>query len=355
MKLVLLAALVTFSVGAFSNKAMAEPLKKLSADPLMEGRNSTIMGVNHVGMTVKNIERSVEYYEKTVGMKSLGKLSNAVEAGMPNVGNGKDDLGRALTIQGPNSFLRLMAFDHSMPAHRGDLMPVQGAGITHICFQGRTKTPLDGRFIDNGGTWQSSSKAMVDMRGVGYMYGYVRDPDGIMVEIEHAPELMNNGEAWRRTFTGEVWMAHVAIATPDLTKMLDFYEKVLGFPHYRRADDLSGATFDQVAGVKNGKLNGAWFRMSSYYNLEFWQFDRPTSVLEDKPKSINQLGYNMVAFETSDIEADYVRIQEAGVVLETAIVETDTGRAFYLRDPDGNLLSVMQVDAGSPFGLDSLK
>jgi predicted enzyme related to lactoylglutathione lyase len=59
-------------------------------------------------------------------------------------------------------------------------------------------------------------------------------------------------------------------------------------------------------------------------------------------------------FETTDIKADYNRIKEAGVELATRIVPVVEGRAFYLRDPDGNLIGFTQFDKGSALSLQAL-
>jgi catechol 2,3-dioxygenase-like lactoylglutathione lyase family enzyme len=325
---------------AAGNNSLNEPA--VVPDPLMAGRISNIIGVNHVGMTVRNIDRSLQFYEQSVGMTLVRRMSSAVNSGMPDLGNEKADTGKAAIIRGANSFLRLMEFDHSLPAHKGGVLPAQGPGITHICFQAPKAKPIDGKFIESGGSWVSSTGAMVDMRGVGFMYGYLRDPDGIMVEIEHDPE---------PKFNGDIWMAHVAIATPDLTKTLAFYEKVLGFAHFRRGDNRSAPTYGQVVGIEGAVLHGAWFRLAHNYNLEFWQFSNPKTPVRGAPASINQLGYNLIALETIDIEADYARIKAEGVALDTEIVETADGRAFYLRDPDGNLITLTEIEEGSDLSL----
>lgn len=329
----------------YSEESLPEA-RGVKPDPLMESRVSNIIGVNHVGMTVRDIDSSVQFYKETVGLTLVRHLPSAVVDGMPELGNKEGDVGKAAVVQGPNSFLRLMEFDHGLPAHKDGVLPSVGPGITHICFQAPKARPVDRRFIENGGSWVSTGKAMVDMRGVGFMYGYLRDPDGLMIEIEHAPE---------PKFQGDVWMSHVAIATTDMTRALDFYGKVLGYPHYRRVDNIGGPTFDLVVDVENSDMNAAWFRIANYYNLEFWQFNEPASEAREAPASINQRGYNMFVLETTDIEADFQRIRAAGVVLETEIVETVDGRAFYLRDPDGNLLALTQINKGSSLSLNALE
>ncbi len=314
-------------------------------DPLMQGRMSHIIGVNHVGITVSDITKSREFYEKTTFLSPIKDFDAATPKGMPALG-ALGDKGTATMLQGPNSFLKLMSYGDVQQARGGHVMPVQGPGITHICFMAPKAKPLDANMIAHGATWQSSTEAMVDMRGVGFMYGYLRDPDGVMLELEHAPKPKINGD---------VWLGHVAIATPDLTKTLAFYEKLLGYKSFRRVDNLGGPTFGQVAGIEGAVLNGAWFRISDYYNLEFWQFSTPKTQQSQGNKNINQLGYNSIVFETTDIAADFARIQAAGIKPETNIIRANEIRSFYVRDLDGNLLAFTEFKPGSELSLTALK
>ncbi len=313
-------------------------------DPIYAQQASTIVGVNHVGMSVPELEKSLSFYRDTMGLQTIGEVA-AVDPALRSVGLARHAGSQSVTLAGPNSFLKLMEFQSRPAGIEAAVMPVQGPGITHICFQAPKSKPLDGKAVENGATWVSSSNAMVDMRGVGFMYGYMRDPNGLMFEIEHAPE---------PRFDGEIWMGHVAIATDDLTSALAFYEMVLGFKHYRRVDNISGPTFDLVGGVKDAKIHGAWFRVAPFYNLEFWEYENPRTGPPEGPTPLEKAGYNIIALETTDIEADFARLTAAGVALETGIVSVEGGRGIFLRDLDGNLLSLTEFEAGSSLSLTSL-
>lgn len=313
-------------------------------DPIHAQQTSTIVGVNHVGLSVVDLEKSAKFFRDTMGLETV-QTASKIDPFLRSAGLAGQKDGRSTTLVGPNSFLKLMEFENRQAGVDGAVMPVQGPGITHICFQAPKSKPLDGKAVQNGATWVSSSNAMVDLRGVGFMYGYLRDPSGLMFEVEHAPE---------PKFDVDVWMGHVAIATHDLTGTLAFYEKVLGIKPYRRVDNISGPTFDLVGGVENAKIHGAWFRVAPFYNLEFWEYVSPRTEASDGPTPLNKVGYNVVALETTDIEADFARLNAAGVPLETDIVKVDGGRSIFLRDLDGNLLSLTEFEAGSSLSLTSL-
>ena len=306
-------------------------------DPLMEGRSSTIIGVNHVGLSVEKLGRSVAFYRKSAGLKAVGG-KRPIDKSLYTAGSleYKGKPGKMRVLKGPNSFLRIMEFDDKVPAESRQLLEVQGPGVTHVCYIAPKAKPVDGKFVSNGATWE----------GVGYMYGYLRDIDGLMFEVEHAPE---------PNFDDHLWLGHVATATPDLTRTLEFYTKALGFEHFRRADDRSGPTYDNVAGVEGVILHGAWFRLAPFYSLEFWQFVSPQTRERAKLPRLNEIGYNLVALETTDIESDFARMKSSGIPLETDIVDTRDGQAFYFRDPDGNLLALMDFYPGSSLSLNALR
>ena len=350
VSLAAIALAVTFVAGCNNSvePVVAEPskivetAKAIPVDPLMKGRVSTIIGVNYVGMTVADVDRSKAYYTNAIDLKPLKTDLVKRQTPLPDSIAPASNLRDAAILQGPNSYLRLLEYE----AHQEGIMPVQGTGVTHICFIAPKDAPIDGKFVDQGATWQTTSQAMVDMRGVGYMYGYQRDLDGLMMEIEHAPEA---------NFDVDYWMGHVALATPDMTQTLAFYTKVLGFDPYRRVDDLGGPTFSDVAGAENAKLHGGWFRLAPFYNLEIWEFVNPKPQERASPAEMNQIGYSIIMFETTDIEADYNRIQSAGVKVESEIVPVVEGRAFYLRDLDGNLIGLTEFDKDSSLSLLALK
>jgi catechol 2,3-dioxygenase-like lactoylglutathione lyase family enzyme len=318
-----------------------QPAFDIPADPLMKDRNSTIIGVNHVGMTVADVDAAKAFYVGAIGLEPLDTDLISRQSSLPTKIAPASDLVDAVILKGPNSYLRLMEYDTYEAAD----MPVQGPGFTHICFIAPKDRPIDGKFVKRGAQWQSSGNAMVDMRGVGYMYGYLRDLDGLMIEVEHTPQ---------PNIDTNVWMGHVAMATPDMTQTLEFYEALLGFAPYRRVDDIDGPTFSEVGGVDNMALHGAWFRLSPFYNLEIWQFLNPVTTDMSAQVPMNQIGYSLVMFETTDIEADYARLRATGIVLESEIVPVVEGRAFYLRDLDGNLVGLTQFDEGSALSLRTL-
>ncbi len=318
---------------------------EIKSDINLKVGSSTIIGVNHVGLSVENLERSVSFYTKSAELKVVYPSVQPIDESIRAAKILKNASGRMRILKGPNGFIRIMEFKKKVPARSRKILEAYGPGVTHICYIAPKTDPIDGQFVSSGATWESMGKAMVDMRGVGYMYGYLRDLDGLMLEVEHAPE---------PNFEGRMWLGHVATATPDLTRTLEFYKKVLGYDYYRRADSLSGATYDNVVGFEGVELHGGWFRVAPFYSLEFWEFVSPDTKDRTKLPRLNEFGYNVIALETTDIKSDFARLRSLGLALETEIVATQDGKAFYFRDPDGNLLALMEFDPGSKLSLNAL-
>ncbi len=325
---------------AFAGLASAQEVRE---DPLYKPGNSSIIGVNHVGLSVKDLDAASAFYTGAFGLETIGARQSLSPA-LQSAAESSATPASVQQLKGPNSFLKLMAFEGNKQADDNSLQP-QGPGITHLCFTASKTRPLDGKAVDAGASWVSTSKAMVDMRGVGYMYGYLRDPDGVMFEIEHNPD---------PELDIELWMGHVALATNDLTATLAFYGRLLGFEAYRRVDNISGPTFDQVGGLDGGVLHGAWFRLAPFYNLEFWEYVNPRTEPAGNPVALNEIGYNLIALESKDIEADAARLTAAGIETLTGIVAVEDGQAIFLRDPDGNLLSITEFEDGSALSLNAL-
>jgi len=90
----------------------------------------------------------------------------------------------------------------------------------------------------------------IDLNGAGVRYAYARDADDIMFEVEQV-------DAPR--FDGPIWLAHVALVSHDIDRLVDFYRDLLGVEPYRRANTIKGSRFDEVTGLDDVRVRAAWF------------------------------------------------------------------------------------------------
>ena len=72
-------------------------------------------------------------------------------------------------------------------------------------------------------------------------------------------------------------------------------------------------------------------------------------------RSIEELGYNKVAFEVSDLSQEIERLSKHGIEPLSAPTVSVDGIEICLRDPDGNLVSLIQPNEETGLSVSRLK
>ena len=289
---------------------------------------STISGIHHIGMSVSDLQASLEFYTHALGTSA--ELLNPARYDNGALAYGAARRKSAL-LTFPNGYLKLSEYDRSdLPSTA--VVPVKGPGITHVCYQSPTQENIYQRLMDSGATPVSRGKEPVHLLGQGVYYAYARDRDGIMYETEHLD---------RSPFEGPIWFSHVALVSPDLDRLVEFYGLLLNAEPSRRTNRASGPTFDEVAHYDDVMIRAAWFDVGNMI-LEMWQFVNPVTPEPKQPPAFEALGYNKVAFEVSDLEKEVERLSEQGIEFLAPLGSSEDGLEACLRDPDGNLVSLIQ-------------
>ena len=83
--------------------------------------------------------------------------------------------------------------------------------------------------------------------------------------------------------------------------------------------------------------------------LEFFEFDVPEQ--EDKaPVQAHQYGIAHICLQVSDCQAEYERLSKSGMNFNASPLEMPAGAIFtYGRDPDGNIIEILEVPEGCAF------
>jgi catechol 2,3-dioxygenase-like lactoylglutathione lyase family enzyme len=224
-----------------------------------------------------------------------------------------------------------MDFDPGSPSPPLEL-PVNGPGYTHLCWQAPSSAPVWSLFVASGLRLVTRGGAPVDLGGYGVTYAYGRDRDGTMIEMETMDRPVRADPAWA---------THVAVVTPDLDRLIAFYQTVLGQPPRRRAGPVSGARFDAIADMDGLSLSGGWFTLRNF-EIEMWQYHTPATPVPSGDRPIDRIGHSLIAFEVADLRAATRRLRAADVRLVGRPVRMMGWRIQYARDPDGNLIAVQQ-------------
>jgi len=305
---------------------------------------STIKGINHVGLSVSDLKAAMAFYSNAASLEveSTSKFSNSAAEKASGFIN--EPVARA-ALKAPNGNLELSQYEPSV-AGPAEEVPTTGPGVTHVCYQSPTTQDVYSRFKSLGAIPVSSrGNQPVDLGGYGVYYAYSRDADGIMFETEHLD---------KPHFEGPLWFSHVALVSPDIDRLVDFYENLFGFKPNRRSNKVTGPRFDEVIDFDETYIRAAWFDTSNMI-LELWQFVNPVTPEPGAPLPFEKIGYTKFAFEVSDIDADYKRLVESGVQFLSEPVQTEESTEVYARDPDGNLFSLIQPAPGSAISIDELK
>lgn len=141
-----------------------------------------ILGVNHVALSVPDMDRALLFYCDLLGFKKLS------ESGWPTGTEAADRIlavantsARVCHVGTENLLIELFQFGDCDPAPQDPHRPVIDHGITHICL---AVTGLDDEYarLSDAGMEFNSPPTDVGIPGVRTVYG--RDPFGNVVELE---------------------------------------------------------------------------------------------------------------------------------------------------------------------------
>ena len=285
---------------------------------------NTIRGIHHVAISVRDLGAAVDFYTGPMGLHAVA--GDAFCAGP----DGASPAG-ATILEGPNAYVALHQYDDAPPAPT-DGVPVEGPGFTHICFQCPAPEGLYYKARAAGASAVSLGDDPVDLGGYGVRYAYLRDADATMFEIEQIDE---------PKFDGPIWIAHVALVSPDIDRLADFYASVLGVAPRRRVNKVVGPRVDEVTGLPDARARAAWLWLDNML-LEIWEYVSPKTPPASAPPMAHTIGYSAFMLEVGNIEAERARLSALGVELSGEIESAPSGRCQYARDPDGNLFGLFE-------------
>jgi catechol 2,3-dioxygenase-like lactoylglutathione lyase family enzyme len=137
-----------------------------------------IRGINHVGISVSNLDRSVKFYQDNFGMTVV--MQNAF---------GGEQFDRILGLRGVNGQaallrvgdmqLELFEFFQPSPKHLDPQRPVSDHGISHFCIE---VTDIEGEYRRLTEAGVSFHSPPIDFSGIAKAT-YGRDPDGNVFEL----------------------------------------------------------------------------------------------------------------------------------------------------------------------------
>lgn len=131
---------------------------------------------------------------------------------------------------------------------------------------------------------------------------------------------------------------HVGQCVTDLARSRRFYEEVFGFTFERLLEppDDPSARLLQLEPPVGMKV--AYLRRDGLV-LELLQFDREGNPAF-RPRAMNEPGLTHLSLSVEDLEATADRVRDHG---GQVVDETRIPGAFFIRDPDGQLVELLPM------------
>ena len=145
---------------------------------------------------------------------------------------------------------------------------------------------------------------------------------------------------------------HTAISTSDLARSLGFYRDLLGFEViYSSSWEVGSDWADRITGLKDSSARIAMLKGGNAC-IELFQYGSPPAKTADPMRPVCDHGITHICLEVADIDAEYERLRAAGMTFHCPPQGVGALRATYGRDPDGNVVELLEVkDASSPMAL----
>ena len=326
----------------------------IDPDASIADTKTTIVGINHVGLSVHNLDEMLDFYTKATGFKVIGTNEALASAELDRLFGVEDVSYRTVTLGSPSMMFELTEFAGSRDLEV-QTMPVYGPGMTHTCFQSPEAESGYDKFVRAGIRMLSRGDGPVDIGGYGVTYAYGYDPEGNMMELEQLDqnviERIQEGQPWSPE-EHPMWMTQVALITDDLSRLVRFYEKVLGIKSFRQVELEDRPKIDAIGDLDDASMLIAWFRLDRPNKvLELMQYRNPETPRPGRRRSPAEPGYSF-SFEVGDIEKEYERLRALGVAFISEPVVVDDYKTVFANDPDGNVFSLRQpVDSESIYSI----
>lgn len=316
--------------------------------------HSKITGINHIALSVTNLDKVLAFYQSATDFELIKTEKISQNPSADALYGEKNISLRTAVLKAPNMLFELTEFSHNKNAVT-TVMPVQGPGMTHTCFQSPDTDSGYDKFKNTGASILSRGDKPVDIGGYGVTYAYGYDPEGNMFEMEQLAEnaLQSAGYYDSPALNGRnMWLTQVALVSHDIERLMAFYEKLLGIAPFRRTELINNSKIDDIGNQTNSHLVGGWFRLSEKTKvMEMWQFKSPATTKRSEQLSPVSLGYSF-SFEVSDIFAEYLRLTDLGIRFVGEPVKLGDFYQVYGSDCDGNIFALRQIlDSQSPYSV----
>ncbi|MGL5436975.1 MAG: VOC family protein [Lachnospiraceae bacterium] len=139
---------------------------------------------------------------------------------------------------------------------------------------------------------------------------------------------------------------HTNIIAQDVSRLCDFYKKILHCKSINETRDLRGEWLDRLTGLNEAHITGEHLLLPGYDDahptLEIFSYD---TIKEGTLPEINRPGIAHLAFEVDDVQTTLAEIINAGgscvgEIVTAAYPNSQEAVFAYARDPEGNIIEL---------------
>jgi glyoxylase I family protein len=144
---------------------------------------------------------------------------------------------------------------------------------------------------------------------------------------------------------------HIAIHTPNLDRLRDFYVNAFNFEPVGEEVNLKDfAAASLIVGVPNAEARSLMMKAGNCY-IELFEWSAPFGGVVP-PRNAYDFGYTHFMVDVSDIDSEYDRLSALGMTfVHPSAVRFGDAASVYGRDPDGNLIEIGELPVSHGFHL----
>jgi catechol 2,3-dioxygenase-like lactoylglutathione lyase family enzyme len=137
---------------------------------------------------------------------------------------------------------------------------------------------------------------------------------------------------------------HVAISTPDIERLKNFYVDQLGFESVAELEWPKGTKMsDTIQNLENSSAKLAMLRIGNAY-VELFQYSSPQPAPVNPARPVCDHGITHICLDVTGVDAEYERLKAAGMEFHSEPQwVSDDCKTVYGRDPDGNVVELQEV------------
>ena len=313
-------------------------------------RPPLVAAVDSIGMTVSDLDRSIEFYSKVLSFEKVSEIE--VDGSDYEHLEGVFGLRmRTARMRLGDEFIELTEF----LAPKGRLAPVDTRAndrwFQHIAIITSDMDRAYKHLRANKVMHASSGPQRLpdwNKNAGGIQAFYFRDPDGHFLEILAFPPDKGNAK-WQRTLSKTeqglfLGIDHTAIVISDTDASLRFYRDALGLKIVGESENF-GPEQERLNNVFGARLRITSLRAASGPGVEFLEYFAPG---DGRPYPSGETANDLIHWQTkflgtSAAKAEMELRKARSVFVSTGVVQPSFAqKSIVVRDPDGHAIQVTE-------------